>query len=218
MYDIITKIKPPQREGITVELSDKLQQLRKEKGLTQEELASALYVSRTAISKWESGRGTPGIDSLKEIARFFSVSIDDLLSAEKALTLAKEENRQTQSRFRDLVLGLLDLSTGLFFVLPLFGQKLAEGVREVSLLSLTAVAPYMKTAYIALVVVMMSWGVLALALQTCTARGWAAIKHPGSLLLNLAGVALFILSPQPYAALFLLVIFLIKGLILIKKP
>ena len=48
-----------------MELSEKLQELRKEKGLTQEELAEALFVSRTAISKWESGRGVPNIESLK---------------------------------------------------------------------------------------------------------------------------------------------------------
>lgn len=45
-----------------MELSEKLQELRKEKGLTQEELAEALFVSRTAISKWESGRGVPNIE------------------------------------------------------------------------------------------------------------------------------------------------------------
>ena len=49
----------------------------------QEELAEALYVSRTAVSKWESGRGYPSIDSLKEISRYFSVTIDDLLSGEQ---------------------------------------------------------------------------------------------------------------------------------------
>ena len=51
-----------------MEFGEKLQCLRKSKGLTQEELAVSLYVSRTAISKWESGRGYPGIDSLKENA------------------------------------------------------------------------------------------------------------------------------------------------------
>ena len=56
-----------------MEVSEKLQELRKEKGLTQEELAEALFVSRTAISKWESGRGVPNIESLKAISKFFSV-------------------------------------------------------------------------------------------------------------------------------------------------
>ena len=48
-----------------MEFNEKLQELRKQKNLTQEELAGDLFVSRTAISKWESGRGNPGIDSLK---------------------------------------------------------------------------------------------------------------------------------------------------------
>lgn len=48
-----------------MEFNEKLQKLRKEQKLTQEELAEKLFVSRTAISKWESGRGYPSIDSLK---------------------------------------------------------------------------------------------------------------------------------------------------------
>ena len=55
-----------------MEFNKKLQELRKSRDLTQEELAEALYVSRTAISKWESGRGYPSIDSLKVISRFFN--------------------------------------------------------------------------------------------------------------------------------------------------
>ena len=62
-----------------MEFNEKLQELRKQKGLTQEDLAERLYVSRTAVSKWESGRGYPNIDSLKEISKYFSVSIDDCL-------------------------------------------------------------------------------------------------------------------------------------------
>ena len=71
-----------------MEFNEKLQNLRKAKGLTQEELAELLFVSRTAVSKWESGRGYPSIDSLKDISKFFHVSIDDLLSGEKLLSLA----------------------------------------------------------------------------------------------------------------------------------
>ena len=50
-------------------------------------------MSRTAVSKWESGRGYPSIDSLKQIASFFSVTIDDLLSREKLLSIAEKENQ-----------------------------------------------------------------------------------------------------------------------------
>ena len=59
-----------------MEFHEKLQQLRKQKGLTQEQLADQLYVSRAAVSKWESGRGYPNIDSLKALAKFYSVTID----------------------------------------------------------------------------------------------------------------------------------------------
>ena len=60
-----------------MEFGKKLQALRKSRDLTQEALAEQLYVSRTAISKWESGRGYPSIDSLKAIAGYFSVSLDE---------------------------------------------------------------------------------------------------------------------------------------------
>ena len=76
-----------------MEFHEKFQELRKSRGLTQEELAESLYVSRTAVSKWESGRGYPSIDSLKAIAGYFSVTIDDLLSGEKLLFIAEVENK-----------------------------------------------------------------------------------------------------------------------------
>ena len=76
-----------------MEFHEKLQALRRQKGLTQEELAARLYVSRTAVSKWESGRGFPGIDSLKAVAQFFSVSIDELLSAQCTPAAANKKGR-----------------------------------------------------------------------------------------------------------------------------
>jgi transcriptional regulator with XRE-family HTH domain len=54
---------------LRMEFNEKLQLLRKQKGLTQEELAEQLFVSRTAVSKWESNRGLPNIDSLKAISK-----------------------------------------------------------------------------------------------------------------------------------------------------
>ena len=120
-----------------MELNEKLQELRKSKGMTQEELAEVLYVSRTAISKWESGRGTPSIASLKQISAFFSVSIDDLLSAEKALSIAEQEHKIRQQNQVHLWNGIIDVcSAGLIF-LPLYPNAVGQTVYAVNLLSYT---------------------------------------------------------------------------------
>ena len=103
-----------------MEFNEKLQKLRKQKNITQEELASVLFVSRTAISKWESGRGYPNIESLKAMASFFNITIDELLSGEELLIVAEEDGKQKETDLRTLVFGLLDLSTAVFFFLPFF--------------------------------------------------------------------------------------------------
>ena len=200
-----------------MEFNEKLQELRKQKGLTQEELAEALWVSRTAVSKWESGRGYPSIDSLKQISKFFSISIDALLSGDELLTIAEEEGKAQKSRFQDLIFGLLDISVAMFLFLPFFGQHSDGAVQEVSLLSLTQTAPYLKAAYLLPVISLVVCGILTLALQNFPDSRWQHWKKNLSLGLNGLGTLLFIISPQPYAAAFLFVFLLIKALILAKK-
>lgn len=199
-----------------MEFNEKLQELRKQKGLTQEELAELLYVSRTAISKWESGRGYPNIDSLKAISKFFSVSLDELLSGNAILTIAEEENKQNENRSRNMVFGLLDCSVAMFLLLPFFGQKVGGVIQEVSLLSLTGVEPYIKIPYLIIVFAMIVWGVLILALQHCESALWLHIKGRVSLGLSASGTLIFMISLQPYAAMFTFVFLIIKALMLIK--
>ena len=200
-----------------MEFNEKLQELRKHKGLTQEELAESLYVSRTAISKWESGRGYPNIDSLKEISRFFDITIDELLSGDELLTLAEKENKQKESHFRDLVFGLLDCSIAMFLFLPFFGQQLSGILQEVSLLHLTEIAPYLRTAYFLVVIAIIVLGILTLALQNCRQAFWMNCKTKISLLLNASGVLIFIIGSQPYASAFLFIFLIIKVMLLIKR-
>ena len=61
-------------------LAEKLVSLRKEKGLTQMELAGELHVSRQAISRWEVGYAMPGMDNLKLLSELYEVSVDFLLN------------------------------------------------------------------------------------------------------------------------------------------
>lgn len=200
-----------------MEFNVKLQKLRKRKGLTQEEMAEVLYVSRTAISKWESGRGFPNIESLKAISKFFAVSLDELLSGEEILEIAEKDHKQRERTARDLVFGLLDCSMALLLFLPFFGQTMDGAIKAVSLLTLNDIQPYLKTTYIAFLGVMIALGIMTLALQNYRQSFWYQNKSGLSLALSAAGVCLFIISQQPYAAVFVFVFLIIKALMLIKR-
>ena len=200
-----------------MDFNEKLQNLRKQKGLTQEELAEALIVSRTAISKWESGRGYPNIESLKLIAKTFSVTIDVLLSGEELLDIAERDNKKKEGIFCDLLFGIMDIFTSLLIFLPFFAEKANGAISEVSLLALLAVAPYLKTVFLCLVFAIILFGILTLALQNCTNIIWQKIKTKISLILNLLGVFIFTICLQPYAAIFIFMFLIIKVLILLKK-
>ena len=199
-----------------MEFNEKLQELRKQKGLTQEELSEVLFVSRTAVSKWESGRGYPNIDSLKAISKYFGVTIDKLLSGDELLTIAEENTRQKEKHFCDLVFGLLDCSIAMFFFLPFFGQKADTIIQEVSLMSLLEISPYLRTAYFVVIIGIIVSGILSLALQNCDQAFWMKNKSKISLVLNAVGTLLFIISSQPYAAAFLFIFLVIKMLMIIK--
>ena len=177
-----------------MEFHEKLQELRKKKGLTQEELAEQLYVSRTAVSKWESGRGFPNIESLKAISKYFSVSLDELLSSEALMVIA------------------------LLFFLPFFGQRTDSLIAEVALPVLTALQPWLKTVYLIMTAAMVITGILLLALQNHRCHFWMQNKIRLSLCLQVASAFLFIMSRQPYAAAFTFLFLIIKAVLLYKQP
>lgn len=62
-----------------LQFSNQLKKLRSERGLSQEDLANQLFLSRQAISKWENGDGNPDLDNLIKLAEIFDVSLDCLI-------------------------------------------------------------------------------------------------------------------------------------------
>lgn len=199
-----------------MDFQDKLKELRKNRGLTQEELAQALFVSRTAISKWESGKGYPNIDSLKAISKYFCVSLDDLLSTDEIITIAEEDGKQKERHLRNLVFGLLDCSIAMFLFLPFFGQRVDGVIQEVSVLMLIEEEIYIKIPYLIIVFSMTVWGILMLALRDCQVSFWLQKKDKVSLGLGAVGALLFMISRQPYASAYLFLILVIQALMLIK--
>ena len=201
-----------------MELADKLRDLRNKRGITQEELAAQLYVSRTAVSKWESGRGYPSIESLKLIARYFSVSVDALLSTDEVITVAEEEKKRSEKRLCDTVFGLLDICMLLLLFLPFFSSKADGVITEATLLTLGGVALYLKIVYFAVVLGTATTGILTLALQGVAAISHGRINTVTSLVFGVSAALLFMISLQPYAAVFAFSLLVIKAIMLIKRP
>lgn len=86
--------------------SDKLKKLRLSKNLTQDQLAKLIYVSRSAVAKWEQNRGFPNIDALQRISKIFEVSIDDLLSDKELKILEVINNKKKISLQRKIIISL----------------------------------------------------------------------------------------------------------------
>ena len=75
----------------TQKCGDFIAELRKEQNLTQKDLADKINVSDKAISRWETGKGYPDVDSLQALSKFFNITINELLAGEKAETKTVEE-------------------------------------------------------------------------------------------------------------------------------
>ena len=96
-----------------------LKQLRKEKGLTQEELAEKFYTSSRTVSRWETGKILPDLNTLIELAEFYDVDISEIIDGErkeeymnkeaketlqKVAKYAEEENKKLNERLSNMLL------------------------------------------------------------------------------------------------------------------
>ena len=193
-----------------MEFNEKLQELRKSKSLTQEELAEALFVSRTAISKWEQGRGYPSIDSLKEISRFFSVSIDDLICSEEIISAAADEKKECVEKYISLICNTLDIFLALLLFLPVFGNGTDHPV-SVSLFAITGLSTWMKTMFAALISLAVLNGICGVIINHFDKPVWNRHRLMTGMMLSVACAAVFILTRQPYAGIICLAVLVVKG-------
>ena len=200
-----------------MEFNEKLQELRKSKGLTQEELAESLYVSRTAVSKWESGRGYPNIESLKEISKFFSVSIDELLSGEKLLFIAEKENKTNIKNICELLFGAVDLFYVLLIFLPLYPDTVNGFIYSVSLLNYTEISSFNKTIYWVMFLALLLIGATKIMLTKLGKEKVNKAVTVVSVFLNILIVLLFATTREVYALILVFLFLIIKGLLIFKS-
>ena len=199
-----------------MEFHEKLQELRKNRGLTQEELAEGLYVSRTAISKWESGRGYPSIDSLKEISSYFSVTIDELLSSEKLLSIAERENKTNLRNMCDLLFGLLDVFAFVLIVLPLYPNMVDGFVYSVNLFAYTQITLLNRSLYWIMFVFLVVVGIIKLILTKLGMQRYNKIATRVSMSISTLSVLLLAITRESYAVAVVFLLLVMKGILLLK--
>ena len=200
-----------------MEFGEKIKVLRNQNKLTQEQLAEKLYVSRTAVSKWESGKGYPNIDSLKDIARLFDVTVDDLLSSEELLDVAKEENSTNLKRTTGLICGLLDIVSILFMFLPIYAHRVGDFVYSVPLISANGISMGIKISYMVIFSILSLTGVAELVLSFVGIKRLSLITSAFSLGVQACSILFFALSRQAYLTSFVFIILIFKVMTAIKQ-
>ena len=198
-----------------MEFSEKLQELRKSRSMTQEELAEALFVSRTAISKWESGRGYPSIDSLKEISRFFSVTIDELICSDEMITVAENDKKEFVSKYISLICNALDILLAILLFIPAFGNGSASS-ETVSLLGLSGITPWLKTVFVLILGITILNGICGVIIANLNKPAWNRHRLVTGVVLSILSVTVFIVTRQPYAGIVCFAFLVIKGFLIAK--
>ena len=198
-----------------MEFHEKLQQLRKSKGLTQEELAGAIFVSRTAVSKWESGRGYPNIDSLKELSKFFSVTVDELISPDEIITAAEDEKQALIGRYTALLCHVLDVFTALLLFIPIFGNG-TDG-QPASLFALSGTPLWIKVVYAVIISLTVLNGVCGLVISRFDKPTRKKHLLATGVAISVLACLIFIVTRQPYPGVFCFAVLIIKGWLLIRR-
>ena len=88
-----------------MEFSEKLKELRSEKGISQAKLAADIHISRSVVAKWENGLGLPSDESLKLLAEYFGVGVGELLPDKSNEEILVEKNK-TIARQKNAIIGI----------------------------------------------------------------------------------------------------------------
>ena len=200
-----------------MEFHEKLQHLRKQNKLTQEQLAELLYVSRTAVSKWESGKGYPNLESLKALSRLFHVSIDELLSNGEIIDLAQRENRSNLKCVSSIIFAALDILCLAFLFLPIFGQQEGDYFKAVALVNYTDISQGLRVIFLVALVLIFLLGIGETILSVLKNAKLMSIGKGASLVINALAILAFALSRQAYITAYMFVLFLLKILLFIME-
>ncbi|MEA4861078.1 MAG: helix-turn-helix domain-containing protein [Sphaerochaeta sp.] len=197
-----------------MQFNEKLRSARLASGLTQEQLAEKVFVSRVTVSKWETGRGYPNLDSLKQLSRLFGISLDELLGSDELVSIAEAEVKTGAEKDRTLMFGLLDCLGLLLLFIPMFAVARDERIVLIALLEFHTPSDWILKTMVACLFL---FGCTELALQNLRAPFWQRWNPLSSFLLSFFATLLFIAARQPYPGVFMLFLLVAKGIYVIRR-
>lgn len=200
-----------------MEFHEKLQELRKNRSLTQEELAEALFVSRTTISKWESGRGYPNIESLKDLSVFFSITVDELLSGEKIISIAEKENKSNINNICNMLIGIIDMFTLMLIALPIYPQHIKGHILSVNLLSYSEIHSSIYKIYWLIYITLIAIGMIKIAVSKLKIERINRVLTKLSIGVSVMAVLLLAITREAYAVVMIFILLLVKITLIYEK-
>lgn len=174
-------------------LGENLQNLRKEAGLSQEQVAQQLFVSRQTVSKWENNLAEPGVENLKALARLYGVTLDRLVGMEpppppQLETVGAEPEPPADSYL------MFVLIFGLVCILISTGSMVAYGELQIPIALFVMIAGvWLRYPVVwSVIQLMLSWEVLVAAVHMIQG---GAVAGAGMLLLSAAGIWIMFQGP-----------------------
>ena len=165
----------------------------------------------------QEGRGYPSIDSLKEISNYFSVTIDELLSTDKLLSIAEKENRANLRGMCDLLFGLLDVFAIVLIVLPLYPNVVDGFVYSVNLFAYIQTTSLNRSLYWIMIVFLVVIGFIKLILIKLDMQRYNKVATKVSMSISTLSVLLLAITRESYAVAVVFLLLVMKGILLLKS-
>lgn len=200
-----------------MEFCDKIKKIRTDNNLTQEQFAEKLFVSRTAVSKWESGKGYPSIDSLKYMSKLFNISIDDLLSSEEILDIAEQDKQQKIKKNNGFIFGAFDLLSLFMIILPLYVFTVNNYIYSVSLFAKNDLLNYIKISYLVSYIILFIIGIIEIILSLLGKEKIQKYLNIISISIHLLVILFLIMTKEPYACSLIFMLFVFKSFLLFSN-
>lgn len=204
-----------------MEFCDKIKKIRTDNNLTQEQFAEKLYVSRTAVSKWESGKGYPSIDSLKYMSKLFSISIDELLSSEEILDIAEQDKQQKLKKNNGFIFGAFDILSLFMIILPLYAFTVNNYIYSVSLFATlfakNDLLNYIKISYLVSYIILFIIGIIEIILSLLGKEKIQKYLNIISISIHLLVILFLIMTKEPYACSLIFMLFVFKSFLLFSN-